>query len=203
MKRLLFLIPLIAILGCASPRIYTPKPVRPYKPKVIKPYKPKEDQQYKEDNVFDAPFANVWSATLAGIEWMKWIPAFTDESNGIIRLKEAYVYRRSGKLLRIYTWPPRDKLEQSRIDDYLEKVSDYPRSFDWDRPIFSQESMQIRVIRLSETKTKVAIDYKIRPYLYSGKFEDGTKSNGYIESVLLEKIEENLKGGPLAGKQFR
>ena len=200
MKRLLFLIPLIAILGCTSPRIYTPTPVRPYKPKVTKPYKPKEDKQYKEDNVLDAPFANVWSATLAGLEWMKWIPAFTDESNGIIRLREAYVYRRSGKLLRIYTWPPRDTLEQSRIDDYLEKVSDYPGSFDWDRPIFSQESMQIRVIRLSETKTKVAIEYKIRLYLNSGKFEDGAKSNGYIESVLREKIEESLKGGPLAGK---
>lgn len=200
MKRLLFLIPLIFILGCTSLRIYTPKNVRPYKPKVIKPYKPKENQHYKEDNVFDAPFASVWSATLAGLEWMKWIPAFKDERNGIIRLREGYVYRKSGKLMRIYNWPPGKDIEKSSIDDYLEKVSDYPGSFDWDRPVFSQESMEIRVIRLSESKMKIEIDYRIRIYLHSGKFEDGIKSNGYIESVLLEKVEGNLKGEPLAGK---
>jgi hypothetical protein len=200
MKRALFLIPLIAILGCTSPRIYTPTPVRPDRPRVTKPYQPKEDKRYKENNVFDASFTNVWSATLAGLEWMKWIPAFADESSGTIRLREAYVYRKSGKLLRIYTWPSRDEQKQEPIDDYLKKVSDYPGSFDWDRPFFSQESMQISVIRTSETRTKVAIDYKIRAYLDSGKFEDGVKSNGYIESVLLEKIGENLRGRPLAGK---
>lgn len=197
MKRLLFLIPLISILGCSATGIFYPKDVRTYKPRTVKPSKPRQAQAYKPDNVFDAPFVNVWSATLATLKWIKWIPAFKDERTGIIRLREGYVYRKSGKLLRIYNWPPRQDTEQSTVDDYFEKVSDY-KSFDFDKPVFSQESMEIRIVRLSETKIKVEIDYRIRAYLYSDKFEDGIKSSGYIESVLLERIEQNLKGEPLA-----
>ncbi len=202
MKRLLLLIPVIFILGCSPPRIFYPKEVRTYKPRAVKPSKPKEAQALKPDNVFDAAFVNVWSATLSSLKWIKWVPAFKDERTGIIRLREGYVYRKSGKLLRIYNWPPRESLEQSAVDDYLEKVSDY-KSFDFDKPFFSQESMEIRVIRLSETKMKVEIDYGIRAYLYSNKFEDGIRSSGYIESLLLERIRDELTGKPLARKDLR
>ncbi len=197
MKRLLLLIPIISILGCSASRIFYPKDVRTYKPRAVKPSKPKDTQAHKSDNVFDAPFVNVWLATLASVKWIKWVPAFKDERTGIIRLREGYVYRKSGKLLRIYNWPPKEDLQQSAVDDYFEKVSDY-KSFDFDKPVFSQESMEIRIVRLSETKIKVEIDYRIRAYLYTDKFEDGIKSSGYIESVLLERIEQNLKGEPLA-----
>ena len=130
---------------------------------------------------------------------VKWNPAFIDEKEGVIRLKEAYVYRKSGKLLRIYFWPSLEGAKQSEIDDYLEKVAYYDNSiFDSDKAVLSQENMGIKVVSLSKSQTKVEINYKIKPYLNSGKFASQVESNGYIESLLLEKIREKLKGQRLS-----
>jgi len=195
MKRLFYLTPIILVLGCAS--IFPSGEVGPYKSEETRSYRPKKVEPLRR-NVFDASFDRVWSATLEGLKWMKWVPAFTDELEGTIRLKEAYVYRKSGKLLRIYNWPPRQELAQSSIEDYLKKVSDYNPGFGIDPPAFSQESMRIKLIGLSGSRVKVEIDYKIRPYFSSGRFTDSVKSSGYIESLLLERIKENLAAKPLA-----
>ena len=112
----------------------------------------------------------------------------------MIRLKEAYVFRQSGKLRRIYYWPPIGVAKRSSIDDYLEKVAYYRNDFfNAERTVLSQETMEIEIISLSNSQTKVVIDYKIRPYLESGKFKEQIKSNGYIESLLLDRIRENLR----------
>src|SRR5579885_666722 len=85
MKRIPYLIPLLLIfaLCCAKP----PKRGAEIPPEL--------------NNVFNASFNQTWSATLAGLEWIKWSPAFTDKNEGTIRLKEAYVYRRSGNLFSL------------------------------------------------------------------------------------------------------
>jgi hypothetical protein len=197
MKRLVLLIPVIFIFSCST--IFPPsRDVRPYRaPETRRPPKPKTVEP-AVGNVFNASFNEVWSATLDGLKWMKWAPAFTDELEGTIRLKEAYVYRNSGKLLRIYNWPPSQETAQSNIDDYLLKVSDYNLGFNLGRPVFTQESMMVRLGGFSESKVKVDIDYEIRPYFTSVGFTDAVKSSGYIESLLLERIKENLSGRPQA-----
>ncbi len=183
MRKILYLIPIgFILLSCANtvPRKETQIPSR-------------------LDNVFNASFSQTWLATLGALKWMKWIPAFMDQKKGTIRLKEAYVYRKSENLFRGYQWPSKEEANQSGINDYLEKVAYYDNNiFDFDKAIFSQESMEIKVISLSKSQTRVEIDYKIIPYLSSGKFASQVKSNGYIESLLLEKIREGLKGRPLS-----
>ncbi|SRR5579884_4009 len=184
MKRIPYLIPLLLIfaLCCAKP----PKRGAEIPPEL--------------NNVFNASFNQTWSATLAGLEWIKWSPAFTDKNEGTIRLKEAYVYRRSGNLFRAYHWPSIEEAKKSGIDDYLEKIAYYDNTiFNSNEAIISQESMEIRVISLSKSQTKVVINYKIKPYLKSGKFGDQVMSRGYIESLILQRIREKLKGKPIGG----
>ncbi len=189
MKRIFYLIPLIFILGCA----------KELPQRNGYPFKQKEVTSTKPNNVFNASFSEVWSATLQGLNWMKWDAAYTDIGDGTIRLKEAYVYRKSGKLFRNYRWPSKEEVKVSNIDDYAEKVAKYGQNIlNFDTPVFSQESMTIKVIKLSESKTKVDISYKIKLYLNSGKFASEVKSSGYIESLLFEQIRERLNGKPLS-----
>jgi hypothetical protein len=157
-----------------------------------KPSLPSEEEP--EENVFNASFTDVWFATLEGVQWIKWPPAFVDEKTGEIVLKEAYVYKRSGNIMRTYTWPTGETRNFPDIDDYLNKVAFYDSSANTNRPVFSQESMRIKVTRLSNTKTRVDIHYAIRPYLDSANFANEIKSNNYIETLLLAKIREKLAG---------
>ncbi|HSE83932.1 MAG TPA: SH3 domain-containing protein [Thermodesulfobacteriota bacterium] len=146
------------------------------------------------DNVFNSSAEEVSAALLEALKWMKWQPAFVEEGQRRIRLKEAYVFRQSGKLRRIYHWPPIGAAKQSSIDDYLEQIAYYENDFFYaDRAILSQETMEIEIISLPNSQTKVVIDYRIRPYVESGKFKEQIKSNGYIESLLLDRIRENLQ----------
>ncbi len=183
MKKISYLTPLILIftLSCArAPKKWT-------------------QVSHKPDNVFNASFSQTWPATLAGLGWIKWSPAFIDEKEGTIRLKEAYVYRKSGNLFRAYRWPSIEEAKELGIDDYLEKVAYYDNNiFDSNKAIFSQESMVIKVVSLSKSQTKIEINYKIKPYLRSGKFGNQVRSKGYIESLLLQKVRENLKGKPIS-----
>lgn len=189
MKTIFYIIPLIFILGCAKESPH----------RKAYPFKQKEATPTMPGNVFNAPFSEVWSATLQGLKWMKWNPAFLEKEDGTIRLKEAYVYTKSGRLFRNYRWPSKEEAKQSDIDDYVDKVVTYDKNiFDFDRPVFSQENMTIEVIKLSKSQTKVNISYKINLYLDSGKFASGVKSSGYIESLLFEQIKERLNGKPLS-----
>ncbi|HEX3037130.1 MAG TPA: SH3 domain-containing protein [Thermodesulfobacteriota bacterium] len=145
------------------------------------------------DNVFNGSADEVSTALLEALQWMKWQPAFVDKEQGMIRLKEAYVFRQSGKLRRVYYWPPVGVAKQSSIDDYLEKIAYYENDFfNAERAVLSQETMEVEIISLSNSQTKVVIDYRIKPYLESGKFGEQIRSKGYIESLLLDRIHENL-----------
>lgn len=164
-------------------------------PPITKRKKPSlPSKEEAEENVFSASFTDVWFATLEGVQWIKWPAAFVDEKTGEIVLKEAYVYKKSGNIMRTFTWPTGEIRNFPDIDDYLNKVAFYNNSAGTSRPVFSQESMRIKVTRLSNTKTRVDIDYVIRPYLDSANFAQEVKSNNYIETLLLVKIKEKLKG---------
>lgn len=155
------------------------------------------------ENVFDALPEQVWSPTLAGLRWMKWDTVFIDEETRNIRLKEAYVYKKFGKMFRIYNWPPVTKTDAASIDEYLEKVARYDNDASgFDRTVFSQENMQVRLFKLSQSQTKIDIDYVIKPYLESGKFGERIRSSGYIESLLLEKIRENFGNADLTRSTY-
>ena len=138
----------------------------------------------------------MWIAAIESVKWIKWNIAFIDEREGVIRLKEAYAYRRSGKLLRTYSWPTKENLQTSSINDYLERVGRY--SPGGSNTVFTQENLRMTVIKLSDDVTEVDIDYTIRPYTFSGKIGYEVESRGFIESLLLERIKESLDGRPLA-----
>ncbi len=199
MRVLLTIIILLFVTGCASVSTNRDRAYRvPKKPPPKTQPKPAEEtpSQTLKANEFEAEYDEVWSATLAAVDWLKWPPAYVDKNDGTIRLKEAYVYRKSGKLFRAYIWPNRDLLATSNINDYIDRVSYYkPGVGD---ALFTQENMVIKVDRASETLVSVTINYRIRPYAYSGKIGYESRSKGYIESLLLEEIQRSLKNRPVA-----
>ncbi len=197
---LILLIPMFLALSCGGSGSYIP---RKNKTQTVPPPK-KEKVEAKEaskvdttsPNEFNAPFIDVWLAAIESVKWLKWNIAFIDEREGVIRLKEAYAYRKSGKLLRKYSWPSKENLQTSSINDYLEKVGRFtPRGTS---TVFTQENLRLTVIKVSDDVTKVDIDYTIRPYTFAGKIGYEVDSNGFIESLLLERIKESLDGRPLA-----
>ena len=119
-----------------------------------------------------------------------------DESEGVIRLKEAYVYRKSGKLLRSYTFPSQADIQRSDINDYLEKVAKFQPGTT--RTSFTQESLKITLGKVSDDKTEITIDYHIRPYTFDGKIGYEVMSDGYIENLILDRMKEDLTGKPVA-----
>jgi len=198
-KALIFLIPMLLIASCGGgsyiPRFSKTKDVPPPKTEKVETKEtPKIDTA--SPNEFNDPFIDVWLAAIESVKWLKWNIAFIDERGGVIRLKEAYAYRKSGKMLRTYTWPSKENLQTSSINDYLEKVGRYsPRG---SSTVFTQENLKMTIIRVSDDVTKVDIDYTIRPYTFAGKIGYEVESNGFIESLLLERMKESLDGRPLA-----
>ena len=96
-------------------------------------------------------------------------------------------------------WPSIKEAKKSGINDYLERVAYYDNNiFDSNKAIFSQENMEIKVVSLSKSQTKIEINYKIKPYLRSSKFGNQVRSKGYIESLLLQKVREKLKRQPIS-----
>ncbi len=204
-KALIFLTLIFFAIGCGGGGIYfpgkaknveRPKPTPSPAPKTKTPSKKPSKVSTATKNVFDAPFIDVWVAAIESVNWNKWKIAFLDERQGTIRIKEAYAYRKDGKLMRAYTWPSKESLQTSSINDYLQKIGRYtPRH---SKTVFTQENMTINVIRVSDNVTRVDIDYTIRPYTFAGKIGYQIDSNGFIESLLLERIAENLDGSPVA-----
>lgn len=200
--RLLNILLIISVLfaaGCGGGSVYTPRSYEVKDPPATKTSTRKKPSKKPSDlntNEFAAPYNEVWTAAVESVKWLQWPPAFVDEARGVIRLKEAYVYRKSGKLFRTYTWPSKKALQTSDINDYLDKVGrNRPNT---GQTVFTQENLKIALIKESGDITKVDIDYSIRPYTFSGKIGYEIESNGYIESLLLERMRETIEGRPLA-----
>ena len=184
-------------MGCGSKRVYIPQENGARNvPKKNVERTPEAPKVKMAPNRFKAPYRDVWLATIESIEWIKWPPAYANESEGVIRLKEAYIFLKAGKHVRSYAWPTKSDLANSNIDDYMEQVSIYrPQRSTVE---FTQENMKVTLKKLTNGETAVNFDYSIRPYTYEGKIGYEVKSNGYIESVILERIRGNLQGKPVA-----
>ncbi len=186
-------------VSCGGGSVYVPRSYEVKDPpptKTSSRKKPSKKPSELKSNEFTAPYNEVWVAAIESVKWLQWPPAFVDEARGVIRLKEAYVYRKSGKLFRTYTWPSKGALQTSDINDYVEKVGRYrPKT---GQTVFTQENLKLTLSKSSGDITSVDIDYTVRPYTFSGKIGYEIESNGYIESLLLERMSETIEGRPLA-----
>lgn len=157
----------------------------------------KQEQKESTDksiqrNILNANLDKTFDAILNGIKWVKWDVAFSNREEGTIILKEAYVYRKEGSLLRIYHWPEGQDLANSRIPDYISKVST-SKDRDLNNSIsFTQEAMTINLSEISGGKTNVKFDYAIIPFTLSTTISSQVKSSGYIEKLILEKASKSL-----------
>ncbi len=203
MRKLVLIIPFVIILaGCSNKSVYVPKSYR-----MKKADSSQTDNDKKESAVvtagskdfetnFSAPYDQVFNAAVESVQFLKWPIAFVEQDGGSIRLKEAYVYNKDGKLYRSYTWPSRSDTSRSNINYYLEKVAKYtPGTAD---TLFTQENLKIEVTKASEGVTTVKIDYSIRPYTLSGTIGYEVMSNGYIESLILDHMKDVIGGEPVA-----
>lgn len=204
MRKIIFLLPLLLLIAsCSRPSVYIPESYRVKKKQTAETQETVEKEaaiitsgEKETQNIINAPFDDAWAAALQSIQFLKWPVAFMDEQDGDIRLKEAYVYRKSGKLVRAYTWPTKADTQRSNINDYLEKIARWtPGS---SNTIFTQENLKLTLTKVSDDVTEIDIDYSIRPYTYSGKIGYEVVSDGYIESLIIERMRHNLAGKPVA-----
>ena len=199
MRKIIFLLPLLVFASCAKHQsVYTSDS---HKVSNQHSYDDKKDDMEAsivtagktEQHVnFNAPLNSVYNAALKSVDFLKWPIAFSDEEEGTIRLKEAYVYNKDGKLFRSYTYPSKSDTRNSNINYYLERVAKYTAGTA--DTIFTQENLKITLKKVSDTATDLKIDYTIRPYAMEGVIGYEVLSNGYIESLIIENMKEALAG---------
>ena len=131
-------------------------------------------------------------ATLFAIKWIKWKIFSENYDNGVILLKEAYVYSDNGKLKRIYHWPPKKLLSQSNISGYLKKVAIPDSKISFRNVAFTQENMKIVLSETNDNQIKITIDHFIFPYMKNLELGDQLQSSYYIEEIIFTKIKEYL-----------
>ena len=202
MRKILLLLPFLLAAGCSRPSVYIPESYRTKRPSEAETHEKDTESaivtsgKSEEYTNFNAPYNEVWTAALQSVEILKWPIAFVDPAEGVIRLKEAYVYRKSGRLLRSYTYPSKADIQASSINDYLEKVAKYTPGTA--NTVYTQENLKVTLKKISEEVTEVNIDYSIRPYTYQGTIGYEVLSNGYIDSMIIDKMKEELTPQPVA-----
>jgi hypothetical protein len=204
MRKIILIIPflIIALAACSNKSVYVPKSYRTKNADSTETAKDKKGGaivtagETEEETNFNAPYEQVFNAAVDSVQLLKWPVAFVEQQDGSIRLQEAYVYKKGGKLFRSYTYPSRSDTSNSNINYYLEKVAKYtPGTAD---TIFTQENLKIKVTRISDSVTGVKIDYSIRPYTLAGTIGYEVMSNGYIESIIIDHMKKIITGKPVA-----
>jgi hypothetical protein len=203
MRKLVLIIPFLIIsAGCSNKSVYVPKSYRTKKADSSQTENVKKDgalvkagSEEQETN-FNAPYDQVFNAAVESVQFLKWPIAFVEQEGGSIRLKEAYVYNKGGKLFRSYTWPSKSDTSRSNINYYLEKVAKYTPGTAY--TLFTQENLKIEVTKVSDGVTAVKIDYSIRPYTLAGTIGYEVMSNGYIENLIVDHMKDVIGGEPVA-----
>jgi hypothetical protein len=202
MRKIFLIIPFLILAGCGQKSVYVPKSYRTKQADSSETGNEKKEGaivtsgETEEETNFKAPYDKVFSAAVESVQFLKWPVAFVEQQDGSIRLQEAYVYKKGGKLFRSYTYPSRSDTSNSNINYYLEKVAKYtPGTAD---TIFTQENLKIKVTKVSDSVTEVRIDYSIRPYTLAGTIGYEVMSNGYIESLIIDHMEDIIGGKPVA-----
>lgn len=132
-------------------------------------------------------------ATLFGVKWIKWKLFSENYDNGIILLKEAYVYNENDKLIRIYHWPPKSSMAQSDITGYLNKIAVSDSTISFNDVAFTQENMRIMISETPDKQIKITAEYLIFPYMKNLELGTQLHSSLYIEEILFGKIKEYLE----------
>ena len=132
-------------------------------------------------------------ATLFGVKWIKWKLFSENYDNGIILLKEAYVYSENDKLIRIYHWPPKSSMAQSDITGYLNKIAVSDSTISFNDVAFTQENMRIMISEAPDKQIKITAEYLIFPYMKNLELGTQLHSSFYIEEILFGKIKEYLE----------
>ncbi len=132
-------------------------------------------------------------ATLFGVKWIKWKLFSENYDNGIILLKEAYVYSENNKLIRIYHWPPKSSMAQSDITGYLNKIAVRDSTISFNDVAFTQENMRIMISETPDKQIKITAEYLIFPYMKNLELGTQLHSSLYIEEILFGKIKEYLE----------
>jgi len=132
-------------------------------------------------------------ATLFGVKWIKWKLFSENYDNGIILLKEAYVYSKNDKLIRIYHWPPKSSMAQSDITGYLNKIAVSDSTISFNDVAFTQENMRIMISETPDKQIKITAEYLIFPYMKNLELGTQLHSSLYIEEILFGKIKEYLE----------
>ncbi len=132
-------------------------------------------------------------ATLYGVKWIKWKLFSDNYENGIILLKEAYVYSENNKLIRIYHWPPKSSMAQSDITGYLNKIAVSDSTISFNDVAFTQENMRIMISETPDKQIKITAEYLIFPYMKNLELGTQLHSSLYIEEILFGKIKEYLE----------
>jgi len=132
-------------------------------------------------------------ATLYGVKWIKWKLFSETYDNGIILLKEAYVYSDNDKLIRIYHWPPKSSMAQSDITGYLNIIAVSDSTISFNDVAFTQENMRIMISETPDKQIKITAEYLIFPYMKNLELGPQLHSSLYIEEILFGKIKEYLE----------
>jgi len=132
-------------------------------------------------------------ATLFGVKWIKWKLFSENYDNGIILLKEAYVYNENDKLIRIYHWPPKSSMAQSDITGYLNKIAVSDSTISFNDVAFTQENMRIMISETPDKQIKITAEYLIFPYMKNLELGTQLHSSLYIEEILFGKIKEYME----------
>jgi len=132
-------------------------------------------------------------ATLFGVKWIKWKLFSENYDNGIILLKEAYVYSENNKLIRIYHWPPKSSMAQSDITGYLNKIAVRDSTISFNDVAFTQENMRIMISETPDKQIKITAEYLIFPYMKNLELGTQLHSSLYIEEIFFGKIKEYLE----------
>lgn len=188
MKRILLLLIIVFFIqGCSG----IPRPgIFEESEPVAKPEQKEDDKKFS-GNILNYGVNQSVKALVEAVEWAKWDIAFINEEAGTIILKEAYVYRKDGKLLRVYHWPEGQYIASSDISDYIDKVTTSSTFFS-EKVSFTQESMRIELTEISGNRTEINFVYTIRPFKLSESIKSRLSSSGYIENLILERASKSL-----------
>lgn len=198
----ILILPALLFAGCSQKSVYVPKSYRVKRPDDSQAENEKTEGaivtagETENKTNFNAPYDKVFAAALESVQFLQWPIAFAEQQDGTIRLQEAYVYEKNGKLFRSYTWPASSDTSRSNVNYYLEKVGKYtPGTSDTH---FTQENLKVSVTKVSDDVTEVKIDYYIHPYTLQGTIGYEVMSNGYIETIIIDHMKDILGGKPVA-----
>lgn len=189
---LLLILTTLSLVNCS--KIPTEKIYKKPENKIPQTTKDKSDKTQSNNSiVLNTTEDKALDATLYGVKWIKWKLFSENYDNGIILLKEAYVYSDNDKLIRIYHWPPKSSMAQSDITGYLNKIAVSDSTISLNDVAFTQENMRIMISETPDKQIKITAEYLIFPYMKNLELGPQLHSSLYIEEILFGKIKEYLE----------